>query len=227
MDGQRSILRSWADADAKVSRIAETTTLEAAMLGLDIGGRLEVPVPGDTGAEHELRRLLDRWWDVARAETVAVIESAQTDGAQWLEVARLASADEPTDGEPIDDEPIDEKPIDEKPAGGTMLPVEVSGVLASLADSSLGGILAALAVVLSDTHRKVGHVSATERATAAVDVAPPSGQTIVLAPDGFDRFWSSNRSIERSPTRRHVVRDALVPMLLVILVLIPVLLLIG
>lgn len=229
MDARRSILRSWADTDAKVERIAETTILEAAMLGLDVDGRIDMAVAADSAAEHELRRLLDRWWQLARADSVAAIETAQADASNWLEVARLAGTDETDDDETDDDEPDadetdDETADDETGAGETMLPGEVSGLFAALAGSPIGGLLDELAALLSDPEPAAADLGPSP-VLPKTDAVPAAA--IVLAPDGFDRFWTSNRPVDAGLTQRHRVLDAVVPMLLVVLLLVPVLLLIG
>lgn len=230
MDAQRSILRSWADTDAKVCRIAETTVLEAAMLGLDVAGRLALPMAAETAAEHDLRRLLDGWWETARADSVAAIGIAQSESARWLEVARLATADEPVDDRADDrgaeqaGEPEGALPVVD------LVPSPLSAMFEALHGSTLDAVLDELAVLLTDDVPGVPRTPTVdhERATdGSVAGSPVAGPTLVLPPDGFDRFWASNRTVEPVHPVRHVVRDAVVPMLLVLVLLVPVLLLIG
>lgn len=226
MDAQRSILRSWADTDAKVGRIAETTVLEAAMLGLDVGGRLELSTAAEPAAEHDLRRLLDRWWETARADSVAAIGIAQSESARWLEVARLATAaehaDDPRAAQPC--EPEGDQP-DIAP-----LPSPLSAMFDALHGSTLHVVLDQLTGLLTDDVPDLRHAPDDDpdrTPGGSVTSSPAAGVTPVLPPDGFDRFWASNRAAEPVHPVRHVVRDAVVPMLLVLVLLVPVLLLIG
>lgn len=224
VDAQRSVLRCWADTDAKVQRITETASLEAAMLGLAGGFVTEPHVAERSAAEHDLRRLLDRWWAEARAECGAAIELAQAESAQWVEVARL-SAGTSADAQPDDATDHD----DDASHAVAPLPPVLAGVLDAVAGGSLVDLLDELAALLEQDDTDLDEIDVAAPVTVeGLSPCAPSAAVITLtAQDGFDRFWGQHRAPAPQRESRHVVRDAVIPMMVVALVLVIVLSLIG
>lgn len=231
LDAQRAVLALWADTDAKVARVVETAALEAAVLGVDIGGRVVVGGSPAPDPEPQLQALLEAWWVETHRAGDRAIADAHAQASQWLEVAQLAAGtddivDAPTGEGPDDaDGPVVEvtraEPHGtiERAGAAELLPEAVHDALAEASHHRLEQLLASLLDALDDPAdlELPGLVGTTG------DGAP--GPDRDQTPDGFDLFWGNGRA-SASP-RRSVVLDAIMPMAVVSLLLVVVLAWIG
>jgi hypothetical protein len=228
-DAQRAVLGLCADTDAKIARVAETAALEAAMVGLDIGGRLAVRRPDASDVELRLQAVLETWWTETHVAGDRAIALTHADASQWVEVAHLAAA-EPRDPEPVTEALTEVATIagptadEHQPEPATeiaadLLPVELREALTDASHDELDQLLASML----DALPPVGEAAtSTDQAHETGDVP----QHVSTSTDGFDLFWGNGRLVA-TDQRRSVVIDAIMPMVVVSLILVAVLVWIG
>ena len=212
--------------------MVETAGLEAAMLGLDIDGRVVVGRSTVPDIEPRLQSLLEAWWTETHHAGGQAIVKAHRQASQWLEIAQIAAdgsgvsvratgtgpataevaaaevaAVEPDAGEPSDD------------AG--RLPVALQNALTDATHHQLEQLLVSMLDALEDPSLDEA-ATPVDQADGATH-APQRG----IAPDGFDLFWGRDRATVSTEQRRSVVIDAIMPMAVVSLILVAVLAWIG
>ena len=241
LDAQRGVLALSADTDAKVARVVETAGLEAAMLGLDIHGRVAVGRSAVPDIEPRLQSLLETWWSETHRAGDETIARAHVQASQWVEVAHLVAVavdgDDvvaPTDSASttVDVAAVEQREAVEPTAAVERLPVVVHDALTDASHHDLEQRLATLLDALADAplDEAAAPLDQADEAThAPAALRSPADGAVErgVAPDGFDMFWGSGEASVATEKRRSVVIDAIAPMVVVSLILVAVLAWIG
>ena len=216
LDAQRATLLRCADTDAKVQRCVETAMLETAVLGTAIDDLDLVVAADDRRQDEELRELLDAWWRRTRDDGSELLHRTQRSCARWVELARLTV----DDGALAEISAANATSSDRGAVGavagptalgtepGVDLPDDLEAVFAATADRALVALLDRLDDVLSADPPAA---PLGDAAAVVIDLAPSES-------DRFASFW--HRDPGAAPARRSVVRDAIVPMLVIVLALV-------